>query len=50
MKFDYAQNLCIYMFGSDLYNDWTVELKGMANRILSMRKQLYEALQARGLV
>ncbi|KAJ4877336.1 hypothetical protein Rs2_42354 [Raphanus sativus] len=33
---------------SDLYNDWTVELKGMANRILSMRKQLYEAFQARG--
>ncbi|KAG2302709.1 hypothetical protein Bca4012_061036 [Brassica carinata] len=33
---------------SDMYNDWTVELKGMANRILSMRKQLYEALQARG--
>ncbi|CAN6865133.1 unnamed protein product [Brassica oleracea] len=33
---------------SDMYNDWTVELKGMANRILSMRKQLNEALQARG--
>ncbi|KAJ0265753.1 Aspartate aminotransferase [Hirschfeldia incana] len=33
---------------SDMYNDWLVELKGMANRILIMRKQLYEALQARG--
>ncbi|WZZ13305.1 hypothetical protein YC2023_106394 [Brassica napus] len=32
----------------DMYNDWTVELKGMANRILRMRKQLNEALQARG--
>lgn len=50
MNFDYAQSLCVYIFGSDMYNDWTVELKGMANRILSMRKQLNEALQARGLV
>lgn len=32
----------------DLFEDWTVELKGMADRIISMRHQLYDALQARG--
>ncbi|KAL2479786.1 Aspartate aminotransferase 3 [Abeliophyllum distichum] len=32
----------------DLYNEWTVELKAMADRIISMRKQLFDALQARG--
>ncbi|KAL2500853.1 Aspartate aminotransferase 3 [Forsythia ovata] len=32
----------------DLYDEWTVELKAMADRIISMRKQLYDALQARG--
>uniref|UniRef100_A0A1J3JFB0 Aspartate aminotransferase n=1 Tax=Noccaea caerulescens TaxID=107243 RepID=A0A1J3JFB0_NOCCA len=33
---------------SDMYKDWTIELKGMVNRILSTRQQLYEAIQARG--
>ncbi|KAF8096067.1 hypothetical protein N665_0318s0018 [Sinapis alba] len=33
---------------SDMYKDWTIELKGMAHRIISMRQKLYEALQARG--
>ncbi|KAH0860421.1 hypothetical protein HID58_088682 [Brassica napus] len=33
---------------SDMYNDWTIELKGMADRIISMRQQLFEALQAKG--
>uniref|UniRef100_A0A1J3HNB0 Aspartate aminotransferase n=1 Tax=Noccaea caerulescens TaxID=107243 RepID=A0A1J3HNB0_NOCCA len=33
---------------SDMYNDWTIELKAMADRIISMRRQLYEAIQARG--
>ncbi|XP_013632855.1 PREDICTED: aspartate aminotransferase, cytoplasmic isozyme 2-like [Brassica oleracea var. oleracea] len=33
---------------SDMYKDWTIELKGMADRIISMRQQLYEAIQARG--
>ncbi|KFK40563.1 hypothetical protein AALP_AA2G012200 [Arabis alpina] len=33
---------------SDMYNDWNIELKGMVDRILNMRQQLYEALQARG--
>lgn len=41
--------MCIHL-GSDMYNDWTIELKRMADRIISMRQQLYEAIQARGLV
>lgn len=32
----------------DMYREWTVELKDMADRIISMRHQLFEALQARG--
>ncbi|KAF8388972.1 hypothetical protein HHK36_025656 [Tetracentron sinense] len=32
----------------DMYNEWTVELKAMADRIISMRKQLFDALRARG--
>eukprot|EP01018_Ginkgo_biloba_P016418 Gb_29504 [translate_table: standard] len=32
----------------NLYYDWTVELKNMADRIISMRHQLYDALKARG--
>ncbi|PKI67621.1 aspartate aminotransferase, cytoplasmic-like [Punica granatum] len=32
----------------DMYNEWTIELKGMADRIISMRHQLFEALLARG--
>ncbi|KAK6784307.1 hypothetical protein RDI58_017762 [Solanum bulbocastanum] len=31
-----------------MYDEWTVELKAMANRIISMRQQLYDAMQARG--
>ncbi|XVE70431.1 hypothetical protein DITRI_Ditri10aG0072200 [Diplodiscus trichospermus] len=33
---------------SDMYNEWKIELKAMADRIISMRKQLYDALTARG--
>ncbi|XVF34852.1 hypothetical protein REPUB_Repub18cG0094200 [Reevesia pubescens] len=33
---------------SDMYNEWKVELKAMADRIISMRKQLFDALTARG--
>ncbi|CAI0628825.1 unnamed protein product [Linum tenue] len=33
---------------SEMYQEWTVELKAMADRILSMRQQLFEALSARG--
>ncbi|KAK9705998.1 hypothetical protein RND81_07G097900 [Saponaria officinalis] len=32
----------------DLYEEWTVELKEMADRIISMRKQLFDALTDRG--
>ncbi|KAE9587042.1 Aspartate aminotransferase 1 [Lupinus albus] len=32
----------------DLYNEWTIELMAMADRIISMRQQLFDALQSRG--
>ncbi|KAL0345231.1 UNVERIFIED_CONTAM: Aspartate aminotransferase, cytoplasmic [Sesamum radiatum] len=32
----------------DMYTDWSVELKAMADRIISMRQQLYDALCAKG--
>ncbi|KAJ6295887.1 hypothetical protein OIU77_006015 [Salix suchowensis] len=32
----------------DMYNEWTVELKAMADRIISMRQQLFDSLSARG--
>ncbi|KAL5074940.1 hypothetical protein RYX36_013924 [Vicia faba] len=32
----------------DLYKDWTIELKAMADRIINMRQQLFDALRARG--
>ncbi|KAH1057196.1 hypothetical protein J1N35_035261 [Gossypium stocksii] len=33
---------------SDMYNEWKIELKAMADRIISMRKQLFDALSAKG--
>lgn len=33
-----------------MYNNWTIELKEMADRIKSMRQQLFEAIQARGIL
>ncbi|XP_078428182.1 aspartate aminotransferase, cytoplasmic [Wolffia australiana] len=33
---------------SELYNEWTVELKAMADRIISMRTELQEALLTKG--
>ncbi|XP_027068095.2 aspartate aminotransferase, cytoplasmic [Coffea eugenioides] len=33
---------------SHMYHEWTVELKAMADRIISMRQKLFDALQARG--
>ncbi|ONK79252.1 uncharacterized protein A4U43_C01F4470 [Asparagus officinalis] len=33
---------------SEMYNEWTMELKAMADRIISMRQQLFDALQTRG--
>nr|GMC58817.1 aspartate aminotransferase, cytoplasmic [Ipomoea batatas] len=32
-----------------MFEEWTVELKAMADRIISMRKQLFDAIQAKGL-
>ncbi|XP_057873685.2 aspartate aminotransferase, cytoplasmic isozyme 1 [Cryptomeria japonica] len=32
----------------NLYHNWTIELKNMADRIISMRHQLYNALKVRG--
>lgn len=32
----------------DLFNEWTFELKAMADRIISMRQKLFDALRARG--
>ncbi|XP_074576689.1 aspartate aminotransferase, cytoplasmic [Curcuma longa] len=32
----------------EMYHEWTMELKAMANRIISMRQQLFNALSARG--
>ncbi|XP_010254083.1 PREDICTED: aspartate aminotransferase, cytoplasmic-like [Nelumbo nucifera] len=32
----------------DMYTEWTIELKAMADRIISMRQQLFDALRARG--
>ncbi|XP_055824983.1 aspartate aminotransferase, cytoplasmic [Solanum dulcamara] len=31
-----------------MYDEWTVELKAMADRIISMRQLLFDAMQARG--
>ena len=44
----YVSNFSCIHLDSDMYNDWTIELKGMADRIISMRQQLFEALQAKG--
>lgn len=31
-----------------MYHQWTIELKEMAERIISMRQQLFNALKSRG--
>ena len=31
-----------------MFHEWTLELKAMADRIISMRQQLFDALRARG--
>ncbi|PKA61047.1 Aspartate aminotransferase, cytoplasmic [Apostasia shenzhenica] len=33
---------------SEKFKEWTIELKSMADRIISMRKQLFDALRERG--
>lgn len=32
----------------NMFEEWTIELKAMADRIISMRQQLFDALRARG--
>ncbi|CAL0305658.1 unnamed protein product [Lupinus luteus] len=32
----------------NLYNEWTIELKAMADRIINMRQKLFDALRSRG--
>lgn len=32
----------------NMYHQWTIELKAMADRIISMRQQLFDALKSRG--
>jgi aspartate aminotransferase, cytoplasmic len=31
-----------------MFNEWTLELKAMADRIINMRQQLFDALKSRG--
>jgi aspartate/tyrosine/aromatic aminotransferase len=38
-----------FCFVRELYHEWTVELKAMADRIISMRQELFDALQAKGI-
>ncbi|ONM37722.1 glutamate-oxaloacetate transaminase1 [Zea mays] len=33
---------------SEMFNEWTLELKAMADRIINMRQQLFNALKSRG--
>ncbi|PPS08592.1 hypothetical protein GOBAR_AA12072 [Gossypium barbadense] len=50
--FKSTNSWCIYCGnhpeGQNMFNEWTIELKAMADRIISMRKQLFDALRARG--
>lgn len=39
---------CFFFSFRDLFNDWTIELKAMADRIISMRQELFDALCSRG--
>lgn len=43
-----ASIVAIILKDRQMYDEWTVELKAMADRIISMRQQLYDAMQARG--
>lgn len=38
----------VLLYHRNLYTEWTIELKAMADRIISMRQQLFDALRARG--
>ncbi|CAD5331426.1 unnamed protein product [Arabidopsis thaliana] len=43
-----ASIVAVILRDKNLFNEWTLELKAMADRIISMRKQLFEALRTRG--
>ncbi|KAL3363170.1 hypothetical protein AABB24_012460 [Solanum stoloniferum] len=43
-----ASSVATILKDRQMYDEWTVELKAMAERIISMRQQLYDAMQARG--
>ncbi|CAN6839046.1 unnamed protein product [Brassica oleracea] len=43
-----ASIVAVILRDRNLFNEWTLELKAMADHIISMRKQLFEALSARG--
>ncbi|KAI3446986.1 hypothetical protein Pfo_003651 [Paulownia fortunei] len=43
-----ASIVAVILKDGDMYREWTIELKAMADRIISMRQQLFDALQARG--
>ncbi|CAH8391432.1 unnamed protein product [Eruca vesicaria subsp. sativa] len=43
-----ASIVAVILRDRNLFNEWTLELKAMADRIISMRKQLFEALRSRG--
>ncbi|KAL9266813.1 Aspartate aminotransferase 3, chloroplastic-like protein, partial [Drosera capensis] len=41
-------NIYKKMSSKELYDEWTVELRSMADRIIRVRQQLYDALSSRG--
>ncbi|CAO2825920.1 unnamed protein product [Amaranthus hypochondriacus] len=43
-----ASVVAIILRDRSLFDEWTVELKAMADRIISMRHKLFDALQSRG--
>lgn len=50
VEFSFCSVAYIFLCGTyrDMYNEWTIELKAMADRIISMRHQLFDALRTRG--
>ncbi|GAB4837259.1 Aspartate aminotransferase 3, chloroplastic [Ancistrocladus abbreviatus] len=43
-----ASIVALILRDRNMYNEWTMELKAMADRIISMRQKLFDALCARG--
>lgn len=50
VEFSFCSVAYIFLCGTyrDMYNEWTIELKAMADRIISMRHELFDALRAKG--